>query len=370
MNCRPLLWSAAAAVVLGVSAASAPAGAADLPWHVTIDTPTEGTVSGTQLLLVEGDAAYPLFEPESVTITAVPTSTVPLPASCGEPLSQTVPVEDGRYAAELDVVCNGPYRLEAVARNAGGDSGSPTTRNIAVAEAPPAPPRPDIDPVTQEQINLTWAPSTDPGASGWVVVMNYDEVLLPIEDLGMAIPTEHTHSPLMMRSVRWGAEGPGGSTIVSPLSNGVIWAEYRQPNTPPTPPPATEPPATEPPATDPPPPSSTTPPPGTTGDTGPSRGSGSPAPLPDGYTEKLPYGVSDKAFVPGEEHRRAAASSDGTETASATSPVAGFVETSEQRSPGLVAPFAIAVLMLTVAAHIGWYLRRSRPGSAGQVSLH
>jgi hypothetical protein len=49
--------------------------------------------------------------------------------------------------------------------------------------------------------------------------------------------------------------------------------------------------------------------------------------------------------------------------------VAGFVETSERRTPGLVAPFAIAVLMLTVAAHIGWYLRRSRPGSGGQVTL-
>src|SRR5262249_23644732 len=146
----------------------------------------------------------------------------------------------------------------------------------------------------------------------------------------------------------------------------------RPPTTTPEPPPSTEP--VPPPSSDPTPPStpppstppSGTPPPSTNGT--PTRGTGAPSTtLPEGYSPELPFGAPDKAFVPGGEPARRPSSNAEERAVSRSEPIGGLVRTTEKQAPGLVAPFALGLLMLTIAVHIAWYLRRTRPSSAGQV---
>jgi hypothetical protein len=371
-----LLWITACAVTLGaVTATPAAVGAQEdaAGWNVTIDPmgPEKSDVVDTRRLEITGDATLVGVIPvENVTVTVVPRP--PLPPECGSARSAMSGVSAGRYAVVIEVVCNGPYEIQAVARSGRFDSGAPTTRTIGVGEIPPPPPDAPISETKPGGgLRLTWPASGDVDSAGWILLVDSTATPLEPDVLSRDVPPGPDSVMLALRSVRWGPGGPGVDTLASGDSRWVLVdLQTETPNTEPTP---TVPTPTEPPVSTPNPgPGGTTPtgtsPPSTNGGT-PPPGTGSTAPLPEGYTEELPYGVPDDAFVPED---RVAVDSEATDrdlSAAGTTPSAGLVRTSEKRSPGLVAPFALALLLFTIAAHITWYLRRSKPTGGGQVTL-
>lgn len=370
MTRRSLLWITAVAVALGTVAWSpSPSGAAavvPLDWTVTID-PYDGAVAARDVP-VTGTVQAPIGRtPETVKVELVPTF-----SECGTtPLSSTVEPDGGRYRAVVATRCNGPYEIRVTAEDGFGPS-RPTSGSVGVAAAPaqPSPPLADFDGTS---VRTTLPPASDRDAAGWIMIANGTAVATvgpgtPAVDL----PAEYSNAALQLKALRWGAEGPGKAPVASVASSESQPASSGPRATDPQGSIPDGPPASRPPA--PPgaggggarPPTGTTPPTATT--RVPSRGTGSDATLPDGYSDELPYGVPDDAFVPGESSS-SPSSTDAEETASGTSP-AGLVRTSEKRRPGLVAPFALGLMMITIAAHIAWYLRRSKPPTGGgQVSL-
>ena len=67
-----------------------------------------------------------------MTVTVVPQG---LPPQCG-PESGPAKVNGQSFAIELDVDCNGPHEIQAVAENA-GDTASGDPHTVGVAERPP-----------------------------------------------------------------------------------------------------------------------------------------------------------------------------------------------------------------------------------------
>jgi hypothetical protein len=379
MTRRSPLWITALAVALG-AAAWAPTGAGaqtgeereqqeqDAVWDITIDTPDLVTtrdmrISGTaELELTRGSAGQVV-----VRVDLLP----PLPPQCDHQHSAVVDVNRGQYAVEFPMACNGPYRIQVAVRTTLGTS-APATKDVGVEAKPPAPTRPFSDETDRSKVR--WLPATDLDAHGWVLVVDGAPQELPLEVTEAAVPADgFTHSYALVQQ-RWGAGGPGSAPISSDPTPDVGAGPYNRPIDPIDPIDPTDP--VDPPAGEPPPSgtgpagSSSTAPPSTSGSTTPSRGTGAPSTtLPAGYTEELPYGVPDDAFEPGTDPASDGSSED-EETAAGTSPARGLVSTSEERAPGLVAPFALGLLLITVAVHIAWFLRRSRPPGGGQVTPH
>jgi len=372
MTHRPLLWITASAVVLGAAAWSpASAGAAAAGWTITIADP--GAIESHRFA-VTGNIDLAGGDVESVTVTLEPSFA--LPESCGPaPAPTTVAPSGTTYRADVEVTCNGPYEVQVVANGKmllgalAVSSGEPETHDVGVAE-PPEPPVLDLVEASPAGAVANWSAAPRPDAAGWIIRVNerdehqYDDPAATSVELA----GDFGSATFDMRALSWGAGGPGTGPVESDVSNGWLLTDYQPPDTNPEPPP-----------TDPPPgpgggpgttPTPTTPGGGTpTPTTGriPTRGPGSQDTLPEGYTEELPFGTVDDAFVPGSSTTRPDADE---EQAAGTSPSAGLVRTSERTSPGLVAPFALALLLITVAAHIAWYLRRSKPSDGGgQVSL-
>ena len=371
MTCRSLLWIAAAAVSVGAVASTPSIAGADPDpgWNVTIDEPATEVVE-SKTLRIEGTAANVLLQPDSVTVTLVPQEGMPVECT---PEPGTAPVDGGqRYSIELPVLCNGPHQIQVVAHDddLGLGSGQPATRTIGVAERPARPIYPDLDVTDEGGLEVTWLPTSDLDAAGSVLLVNGREITV-------AHGTEYILGPADRRAsvgvaaLRWGADGPNTTTVASPFSAENI-LPLDNSNTPDNidPPPSQsttpDPPAATPSPSTPGP--SGTAPPSTNGSSIPTRGTGAPSTtLPEGYSEELPFGAPDDAFVPGSESDGRPSSEAEERAVSRAAPVGGLVRTSEKRSPGLVAPFALGLLMITIAAHIAWYLRRSRPTGGGQV---
>ncbi|HEU5149512.1 MAG TPA: hypothetical protein VFU19_03390 [Iamia sp.] len=362
MTRRPMLWIAATAVAAStVTAIPSVAGADPAPlWTVTIDAPATDEVP-TRTMTIEGAAEWLGLQgsADSVTITVHP---VDLPADCGPPTTWTGPVERGRYRVPVDVACNGPHRVEVVAENQwGATSGGPAVREIGVAEPPPTPDAVGLAETPEGGLAVTWGPTTDVDSEGWILKTNDGEIPFGPGVVRTTLPPASRRATVSVRAVRWGADGPSKSTVMSSYSMENRLAGQRPPSTTTEPPQSTDP---EPPPSSNPPTTSTRPsgggvPPSST-TSGPTRGTGAPSTtLPEGYSEELPFGTPDDSFVPGDPGRRPVEAEESA--VSSSSPVAGLVRTTEKRSPGLVAPFALGLLMITIAAHIAWYLRRSRP---------
>lgn len=371
MTSRRRLAGLVATLVAGLALAAAvppapPAGAVEPGWTLTIDD--HPPVVGGRAVRVTGAArsldvlGLGLVPVTSVTVTLVPR--VGLPAACTPtPLTSTVAPRDGRYDATVTPPCNGPYRIEVTARNQlGAGSGSPRVEDVGLADPGPAPPAPGASAVPGG-VAVTWATaSVGPDVVGWRVVgvRTHDVGPGTGRVVDAAGPGAHEYR-LVAR--RWGADGPAGGEVTSapsaPASATVAPpAEGAAPAVPPpaaTPGPgpgrAGAPPTTAAPPTA--PPTTAAPRRGA-----PTRGSGSNAPLPAGYSEELPYGVPDGAFVPG----RGGADDDGSggeQAAAGSSPRTETVRTTERTTPGLVAPFALALVLLTVAVHVSAHLRRT-----------
>lgn len=371
MTRRPLLWlSALGAVVAAVVVVPTAAGGQSVFWNITIET---DAVALDHEIDIAGDAevrggGIGLVVAETVTVTI--TQREDLPPACGEDtITRTVEVVDGRYAAPISVPCNGPYRIGVVANGTIGDSGDPAERDIGVAATPLPPAKPFSSPLGNG-IRVTWPATPYPDALGWILITKAGNFYFSADQTSADLGPEVRGSTLGMRAVHWGDEGPDGPRAVSDVGPFHLDTTTSDTNdsdpddsddtddtAPPTPP-AGGPGATV--------PSSSTNPPTTSG---PTRGTGSPQPLPDGFSETLPFGTRPESFVPGSSP--ATEPSDDVEQATGQPAPAGLVRTTQKTSPGLVAPFALAVMMLTVAAHIAWYLRRSRPGGGrpggGQV---
>ncbi|QYG94664.1 hypothetical protein HC251_20985 [Iamia sp. SCSIO 61187] len=369
MTRRPLLWIAAVASVVGVALALPPAaGAADPGWDLTIDDHPD--VVDARPVRVTGRASFlgplgVLAPVRAVTVALVPGDG--LPEACRVAPVSVVP-RDGRYDAAVEPECNGPHRVSVTARTDAGSSGAPVTEPVGLAWAGPAPAPPNAI-VTATGALVSWPGTAAPDVVGWTLV---DVGTYPRDQTSVAVAAAPGPHAFRLAAVRWGAEGPDGPTVTSPPSSerGVTVPTPQQAPAPPDRP-APDPPAPAPRAGgggSPSPTGGTAPPAGPRRTGPPTRGTGSTATLPEGYSEELPYGVPDDAFVPGEEP---AAASEGAaeETAAGTSPSASLVRTREKEAPGLVGPFALGLLLVTVATHIGWYLRRSRPGRDEQVSL-
>ncbi|WCO66499.1 hypothetical protein PO878_18540 [Iamia majanohamensis] len=366
-RCR--LAAATAAVLAAVVALLlTPAPAAGAPqglWTLTIDAFPE--VVDSRPVVVAGAARGPLGGLTPVSrVTARMAPTGALPEACPPVQASAAPSGD-RYRIELVPVCNGPYRVVVTATSSNpvaGPSGD-AARPVAVADPGPAPAAPRVV-GSADGVALAWAATRAPDVVGWTVVRTGGgSTELPVAAITLAqgaAPGLHAYR-LVAR--RWGAEGPGGPQVASPPS-AEARAQVPRTAAPVLPPPSSG--TIEPPAAPAPPrptPARPAPPPtaprATTTVDPPTRvGRGSGA---GGYDTDLPYGTPDDAFVPGE--RADAAGAPGDDEAAGTSPSARLVTTQEPTSPGLVAPAAIGLLMLTVALHLAGYLRRSRAAADG-----
>jgi hypothetical protein len=248
-----------------------------------------------------------------VTVTVVPQG---LPPQCG-PESGPAVVDGQSFAIELDVGCNGPYEIQVVAESA-GDTASGEPHPVGVAEPPPRPAPPRTEVTGDGGLHATWDPGDDPDADGTTLVVDFREDLFGA-GIGEAIlPPTDRGAAVAVRALRWGAGGPG-TTISSPESGGTCK----------------------------PTPSGTTPP-STTVPAGPSEAQPAAATVaawPE--TSWRPWSDAEERAVP-------------TATAGR-----GLVRTSDERPPGRVAPLALALLIITIAAVIAWRSGRTRPRSWG-----
>lgn len=364
-----LTGAVALAVLLSVG--SAPAGAVNGDWTLTIDDhpdvlasrPVEVTGQVKRL----GGLLDGLIPVRSVTVTLVPTGEAGLPQACrGDALRQTVTPSQQRYRATLTPPCNGPYRIEVTATSDLGGSGSPRTEDVALADPGPAPAAPRAVGTTNGAI-VSWAAASSPDVVGWTVTGGLAPASYDASTTQATVPASPGGRQIGLVARRWGAQGPGGPEVASPSSAvAAVTVTAPQTSVPNEPPPATTPPSDGPPRST---GGSGANLPSRGGATAPSRSSGVTVPArrpptgtPEGYSEDLPYGAPDDAFRPGDDPAADAGSADdgaGDERAG-TSPSASLVRTRDETSPGLVAPFALAILMATIATHIAWYLRRSR----------
>jgi hypothetical protein len=369
MTCRSLLWITAAAASVGAATSTASiavAAEAAAGWIITIDEPTTEVVASKHLLIT-GSASHEGAVPDGVTVTVVPQG---LPPQCG-PASGPATMAGDRYTIELDVACNGPHQIQVLAQSP-SSTASAGPHAIGVAEPPPRPPAPALQVTGEGGIRATWDPTTGPDADGTILMVNLREDHYPTGTAEATLPPADRRAAIALRSVRWGAGGPG-TTISSPESD---WRQLGDSNPhephnpddtePPPPPPDPDPepdptpsPTPTPPAPAPGKPSSSADPPGPTTDTPTTSTTVPPATLPAGPSEEMANGAKP-AIVPGSEPDRRPAV-DSTERAISTAaPVGGLVRTTENQPLGLVRPLALGLLVITIAAHLTWHLHRSR----------
>ncbi|HEU5152327.1 MAG TPA: hypothetical protein VFU19_17690 [Iamia sp.] len=348
MACRSLLWIAAVVAVGAAVADPSLAGVEpDAGWTVTVDEPTAEAVVDSKHLVIRGTATNEAGV-DGVTVTASPEG---LPPACG-PATGPATVEDDRYVVELDVGCNGPYRIEV---DAEGPAGSATAepRLVGVAERPPQPGLPVVDVTPEGGLRPTWDAEDAPDATGSILLVDDRQVTFA-QGIGEAtLPPTDRRAAIAVRTVRWGAGGPG-TAIASPESGWVVIAEVTptvptdlavpsEPPDDPAPPPeaARIPPPPEPSAT-------TSPPPPTTTTTVPV--------VP-------PTPVATSAVV-----ARDAAPRSGDRAGAATAPVGGVVRTTDDRSSGLAAPLAVRIALALAAVPVLVWLRHRAlpPGTAAR----
>jgi hypothetical protein len=359
MTCRALLWIAVTAATVGAVAAtpSVAGGATDEEWDVTIDEPSTVEVE-TRHVVVTGTAARG-DDPVSVSVTVVPQG---LPPACGPELTGAATVSGPRYTFEIDVRCNGPHQIQVVAHtDTGLTSGGPVTRDIGVAERPATPSMPELDLTAEGGMVVIWEPTTDVDTAGTVVRINYREMTFGPGITQATFPPSDRRAPFAVRALRWGAGGPGTS-IAGSFSPDVMMAlspEDLRPEDLPDPdlPPPRDPPR----LTNPPAPDSGTAPPRPTGRPTPSTDTTSTTTLPPDDAVELTFGAPEDVLVPRDAPIRRSSSDAEEEAVSSVSPLGGLVSTADEPSPGLIAPLAIGVLMITIATHIAWHRRRSRP---------
>lgn len=360
----------AGAVLAGASGGS-PVGAVGVGWTVGVDAPP--TVTGP-VVAVGGRVGVLLGRPQAVRVRLVPRTE--LPASCGAVPEVTGPVEAGRYAVELRPACNGPYRAEVVAT--GTDllgrtitSGSPATRDLAIADAGPAPGAPSAA-SGPDGITLTWPDPSDPDIVGWTVARDGGESrAVTGSTTRVVVPAGAGDHGFRLVVRRWGPEGPGGPEVSSSPSGPTVVhvdaADLAPPDRPGGPSGVGGAGALA----------------GGSGDAraggaggsggtsvlaepprrrgGPSRGrstsgsgrSAAPAPGDPGYRGELPYGDRDGAASADEVE-------PGGEQVAAGVPSARVSRTSERVAPGLVVPFALAFGLFVAAVWLWSSLRRGR----------
>lgn len=372
---RPVLALVAAALLTlltGLVGPAAPVGALNVGWTLTVEPPP--AVVTRAPVVVTGRVDYfslvgGLVDPvTAVTVRLVPTADGVPDACRTDALSRTVAPANGRYTADLRPPCNGPYRVEVTARTRNENrSGAPETATVKVADPGPAPAAPTAVGSTNGVL-LGWAPAATPDVVGWRVTGGLAPVDYGPGTTSATVPASPGARQLALVARRWGADGPGGPEVTSPAAT----ADTVDVQAPPDPDQVATPdlPAAAPPAAPPrrnggagPPAAPRTTTPSRSGATVPTRRP--PTGTPEGYRENLPYGVPDEAFIPGEGDSSPSAA-DGDDERAGTSPSANVVRTRERQGPGLVAPFALALMLVTVATHIAWYLRRTRPSVPGQ----
>lgn len=353
-----LAGSALLATGLVLAPAPAPVGADAVGWNLTIDA--HPAVATERPVVVSGTVFF-VGTVTSVRVRLVP---VGLPEACGEePIVQSVTPSRGRYRADdLRPPCNGPHRIEVVASGTllgqPASSGAPERGEVALADPGTAPAPPSVD-ASGGVVVVRWPAAASPDVVGWTVVPDGGA---PVDVSGTSwsaavAPGSHGYR-LVAR--RWGAEGPEGEgqlrSPASPAATVTVAAEQAEPPTPPSVPggPVGGPKAG----------GGVAPPARRPGATSPARrpSSGATPTTVDGYRDDLPYGAPDEAFQPGDDPEP-----DGEQAAAGTSPSARVVRSSERTAPGLVAPFALALLLVTVAAHLSAYLRRSARAAGGDI---
>jgi hypothetical protein len=352
MTCRSLLWIAATAVSIG-AATSHPSVAVAEPgagWTVTIDSPAAGAVVESKHLTIHGTVSNGAGV-DGVTVTVVPQG---LPPQCG-PETGPATLAGGGYVIELDVTCNGPYRIEVVAD---GPSGSATgdQRIVGVAERPPRPATPQTDVTAEGGLQATWTPGDDPDTDGTILMVNFREDRFDPGIGEATLPPSDRNATVAIRALRWGAGGPGTTSISSPESGGT----YISPK-----PLESEPPGDPGPPSDPDPDPRTPQPPVPQGPT-----SQSPQPTPADATTSTPS-TAPSATVPAEPSaedgptpravvHEAEPSPDTDERAlSSAAPAGGMVRTTDDRSTGLVAPLGGLAVILAAVAAITWHRHRN-----------
>jgi len=363
---RALLAAAGALAVAGAGLLLAPLPASAAP---TGEVTARVADPHAEKLVVTGRAKPVVGSASSVRVRLTPR--VELPDSCGTfPIERSVPAPGGTYSADVTPPCNGPYRVEVVGfvKVLGSPVAfdSPAKADVGRAFPGIAPPAPRTT-RSGNVVTVLWDASPSPDVVGWTVTRPGGQARqVPAATTRVeenAPPGTYTYR---LQARRWGAEGPGKAEVTSPES-GAATAVV------PTPAPVVAPavPGAHVPGASarPPAPPTTAARPGGGGAApavpSPSRRTPD-APSGSGYREDLPYAVPDEAFVPGDEPAGGTPDEAGDdETAAAGTPSARLVRSSEKVSPGLAAPLALALLMVTVAAHLGWYLRRShRAGDA------
>lgn len=372
---------AGATTSVALASGPAPAGAAGPLWDLTVDQ--QPAVVADAPLQVKGRAdvltgAIIALDPvATVTVALVPTADDWPRACTTDALTKTVTPSAKRYSAELTPPCNGPYRIEVTAKTRGGQSsGAPVVSSVKVADPGDAPAAPRAV-GTANGLIVSWSAAATPDVVGWTVTGGLAAASYDAATTGATIAASPGTRQVGLVARRWGADGPGGAEVTSPSStSGSVTvtapppAEEREPTLPSTP--AASPPRASGggPGANLPSADRTTTPSRSSGVTVPARRP--PTGTPEGYREDLPYGAPDEAFRPGDDPAADAggADGDGGDERAGTSPSASLVQTRDETSPGLVAPVALAILMATIATHIAWYLRRSRPqGLPQQGSL-
>jgi hypothetical protein len=359
MTCRSLLWITAAAVSVGAAASTPSIAAAqtDGGWTITIDAPATEVVDSKHLR-IEGTVSTEAAAPtplENLTVTVVPQG---LPGQCS-PASGPATLDGDRYAIELDVDCNGPHEIQVAAQ---GSSAEPLT--IGVAEPPPEPAPPILDLTSEGGLKATWDPTNDPDGAGSILVVNFREDHYAAGIVEAILPPSDRRASVARRALRWGAGGPG-TTVSSRESGGNVIGESNpnEPNNPEPPPPSPpEPPAATPLPT--PAGPSSTGPPSANADTTTPIPSTPATTLPAGE-EKPPSGALDTALISrSEPDWRPSPHGDERAIESVVAP-SGLVHTTDQQPPRLIAPLALALLIITIATHITWQQHRRSRDLAG-----
>jgi hypothetical protein len=354
MTCRSLLWIAAAAVSVGgaTTTPSLVGAEQDAEWTVAIAAPAAEAVVESKHLTIEGMASDGVGV-DGVTVTVVPQG---LPPQCG-PESGPAVVDGHSFAIEVEVGCNGPYEIQVVAESA-GDSASGAPRLVGVAERPSQPAPPGLELTTEGGLRATWDPGSDPDADGTVLMVDFREDLFG-RGIGEAtLPPTDRRASVAVRALRWGAGGPG-TTISSPESGGT----YIGDSDPEEPDGANEAPPSGPPEVTPPlppvdVPTGATPSPSSGGSTTPPPSISAPSTTSLAGRDEAQPRLARVAIWPDSARRPSA----GTERPPVSTPSAdGWVRASDTRTPGVMAPLALALLVICVAARVAWHSRRADP---------
>jgi hypothetical protein len=361
MTCRPLLWIAAAAVAVGATTSSPVISAAEPGSGGTIAVDELATgVSDSKHLIITGTAANQGGAPDGVIVTVTPQG---LPLQCGA-ASGPATLDGDRFAIELDVDCNGPHEIQAVAHDAQGSTSSePLT--IGVAEPPPEPAPPDLDVTAEGGLKATWEPTNDPDAAGSILHINFREDHYAAGIVEATLPPADRRASVARRALRWGADGPG-TTVSSPESGWKVIG-----NAPLEPKPEPESPPTEP---DPEPPVVTPhPTPGRANTTGPTPNPIDPGtPATSTTSTTLPPATAPAgaprpelatvtALAPVWEPAGLFASDHSGRAAPTAAPEGGLVRITEKRPPGLVGLVGMGLVAICIAACIAFVIRRSPP---------